>query len=679
MAAAGEQTTAVVLVDKLTKNGNYALWRYKLERALKSQKLWDIAIGNTNAPGDQATVDERSAYSYNIDRCLYIITRGIHDEILQEYIRLETPKQLLDALEEQFRSKATVNKILLKKQLTELRFTDGDDLSAHMSAYDKIIKDLQDIGVQTDDSDAWIGLLISVSHAESYKSLCTTLEQLPGMTYAKLREAFKNEHHKRKADGKPLNGALFTHGGGKGSGGGQPKFQGRNKGKGSSNNNNQGGGGNGNKSNLTCNFCDKKGHMEKNCHAKQAAMKAAKEATASKASGSSQKSGSSGNTKGGATPAKVHESHQMFVTSQTALIAGGEGKWFLDTCATSHMCCRWEYFSSLTTIPPIPIMVGGKGTLQCTQEGSIPINFIVDGQVVQETLMKVLFVPTLGVNLISYGKAMIAGISIHSNHPDNHLTLKRGEKVIAYADYKDDIFILQASVDYSRKKSLPKPMPSDIWAEGVQRAYIAKSNINDVNAMDVWHERLGHISQERIAQMGKGAAVGVHNISVHTPLNPCYACTVGKFHKEFRSRAPASRATKLLQLIHSDVFGPMGTQSIGKSLYFVIFIDDHSRFGAIYFMAHKDEVLSHFKTYYKWACTQKGALILRFRADNAGDYTSLSFVAFIAKKGIQSELSTPHSPHQNGVAERRGRSIIEIARCMLYHARLSKQWWAHAC
>ena len=138
------------------------------------------------------------------------------------------------------------------------------------------------------------------------------------------------------------------------------------------------------------------------------------------------------------------------------------------------------------------------------------------------------------------------------------------------------------------------------------------------------------------------------------------------------------RSTRKLQLIHSDVCGPMPTESIGGNKYFVTFIDDYSRCCAVYFLKSKSEVSEKFKQFEMRVSNDCSQKINSLRSDNGGEYLSQEFESYLKSKGIHHELTVPHSPEQNGVAERMNRTLMESARSMMAHAGLPERFWAEA-
>lgn len=147
----------------------------------------------------------------------------------------------------------------------------------------------------------------------------------------------------------------------------------------------------------------------------------------------------------------------------------------------------------------------------------------------------------------------------------------------------------------------------------------------------------------------------------------CKSCALRKnvkspFHKS------ESRAEDKLELVHSNLCGPMSITSLSGFLYYVIFIDDFSRKTWIYFLKSKesDEVLSRFKEFKALAENTSGKRIKCLRSDNGGQYTSGSFNDFCVETGIKRELCVPYNPQQNGVVERKHRTIVEVAKAMIH-------------
>ena len=161
-------------------------------------------------------------------------------------------------------------------------------------------------------------------------------------------------------------------------------------------------------------------------------------------------------------------------------------------------------------------------------------------------------------------------------------------------------------------------------------------------------------------------------------LSFCESCVEGKMQRKPIKPVGEIRSKRKLQCVHSDVCGPMPTESIGGRKYFVTFIDDYSRCCTVYFMRHKSEVLDKFKEFEAATTTDSGQKVCTLRSDNGGEYVSQELETYLKSKGIRHKLTVPYSPQQNGVAERMNRTLMESARSMLAHAGLPDSYWAEA-
>jgi hypothetical protein len=123
----------------------------------------------------------------------------------------------------------------------------------------------------------------------------------------------------------------------------------------------------------------------------------------------------------------------------------------------------------------------------------------------------------------------------------------------------------------------------------------------------------------------------------------------------------------------------MTVASLNGYLYYVLFIDDHSRKTWIYFLKNKDGVLTKFQDFKAQVENLTGRKIKILISDNGGEYTSKEFNNFCIEAGIKWEFTIPHNPQQNGVAERKNKIIIEATKAMIHDQSLPMTLWAEAC
>jgi transposase InsO family protein len=132
----------------------------------------------------------------------------------------------------------------------------------------------------------------------------------------------------------------------------------------------------------------------------------------------------------------------------------------------------------------------------------------------------------------------------------------------------------------------------------------------------------------------------------------CRGCTLGK-HAKVSFPSNEHRSKVILDLVHSDVCGPMSVASITRSMYYVSFIDDFSRKTWIYFLKTKDEVFRRFQEFKALVKNQTGKKIKLLRSDSGGEYTSKDFKGFCKELGIKRELTFSYNPNRMGLHSRR--------------------------
>uniref|UniRef100_H3H7U1 Integrase catalytic domain-containing protein n=1 Tax=Phytophthora ramorum TaxID=164328 RepID=H3H7U1_PHYRM len=194
----------------------------------------------------------------------------------------------------------------------------------------------------------------------------------------------------------------------------------------------------------------------------------------------------------------------------------------------------------------------------------------------------------------------------------------------------------------------------------------------------LWHLRLGHIGHGGLdAIVKKSYGVGIDMTSVKQ-WELCDGCALGKQTRVSYMKSSPNCAKQVLEVVHSDVCGPMQTPTFGGKRYFVTFIDDKSHFCVVYLLRNKSEVAAKFAEFVAFAETQTGKRVQTLRSDNGGEYTSGAMAKFCADRGIVQKFTPPYTPQLNGVAERMNRTLVECARCMLEHAVLPKTYWGEA-
>ena len=332
--------------------------------------------------------------------------------------------------------------------------------------------------------------------------------------------------------------------------------------------------------------------------------------------------------------------------------------WLMDSGAsqsvTNSLSDFWDYQPYST---PVSFGTAGKTVIQAIGSGTVKGFVTVEGgKRVWITLTNVAYIPNASGRLFSTGVVENSG----------HTLVQGSGSMVIY----DRVF-KHGTVSGNRiMEAMYNPLNNlyymfmDILDRNVANAMISPYRL--------WHRRMGHPSKEVIRRLPgntKGAdPVGVEDHS------PCEGCQWGKSH---RAPFPTSykRATKPLELVHTDEDGPMRTTSIEGYRYFISFLDDYTSLGRAYHLKHKSDAIQAFEDFKAWAENVTGHKLIGLRSDRGGEYTSDAFATRLKAYGITHYKTVAGSPQQNGRAERWNRTIMEKALAMLHHAGLSHGFW----
>lgn len=196
---------------------------------------------------------------------------------------------------------------------------------------------------------------------------------------------------------------------------------------------------------------------------------------------------------------------------------------------------------------------------------------------------------------------------------------------------------------------------------------------NKTASAKIWHRRFGHINSSNLNKMKDGAVDGLLCVEkFNIERSNCIVCCEGKQTRlPFKNKGV--RASKVLEVIHGDVCGPMETKSIGGSRYFLVLKDDYSRMCFVYFLRAKSEVYDCFKSFKNMVKNQKEKKIKIFKSDNGGEFTSREFESFLELNGIIHQTSNSFTPQQSGLSERMVRTLVERAKYLLFDVNFGKK------
>ena len=289
-----------------------------------------------------------------------------------------------------------------------------------------------------------------------------------------------------------------------------------------------------------------------------------------------------------------------------------------------------------------------------------------DGKTETIILQEVVHLPG-SFNLISQSQIMDKEIKVKLvNHYGLNLNNCHG-KLIPTAPQVDGFFFLDRVL----------PRESTEYTDIDDRCLLAPKTTgyasrHDAEKRMLWHRHLAHAGQKAFEILPKVVTDGP-TITGKCDCESCIKCKLTR--KPFTPTT--SRATEPLQLVHSDICGPL-ERAIGGCRYMLLFIDDATRHTDEYILKYKSEALENFKEWKSLREKKLGKQVKRFHIDGGSENTSKKFTEYLKSEGILKETITPYTPQSIGVVERANRKVMERVRCMLDDAGLSKKYWAFA-
>lgn len=246
--------------------------------------------------------------------------------------------------------------------------------------------------------------------------------------------------------------------------------------------------------------------------------------------------------------------------------------WYIDSGAISRMTSNRKFFTSFYSC--------NNEKLRLANGDYVEIHGIGEGNICQDnkgkctkvTIKDVLFVPSLEENLITVKRLTDKGIQV--NFEEKKCNIVHAGAVIAVAELNGNLYKLK---DDNKVLAITKEHNKDCQHQ--------------------WHRRLGHREFKAIKEMSnKGTVEGIRTKDCGI-RKICETCLKGKMTRNPFPKKSSCQSKAILDLIHTDVCGPMQTMTPGKKRYLLTMIDDYSRYTVIYLMANKSEVPDKIQEY----------------------------------------------------------------------------------
>lgn len=559
------------------------------------------------------------------------IALNIEDDQIQHIRHCESAKDAWNNLKDFHEKDTPNNRVSILRQLMTTRLEESGNVEAHVA---KITELFQRFMAYGDDLKPEFILCVTIlsSLPESYDVLVTTLENRKDeLTSNVVCSAVIAEYRKRLERSRDNTEAILRISSS------AKNWSSNAKGEAANINNSK------------CLFCKRKGHWKKDCR-KLLAHKEKKnqEQTLKEQQTKTQQQVNLAEA-GGAV-------QYLF-----AAMMPNNDDWLVDSGATNHMASKLKMFTDMRKHTE-SIYVANGHKVTAVGIGTVNAKFINKlGDITVVSIANVLYVPQIQGNFISVRRLAKLGYTVTFNNEECNIAYAHDGRQVALGEPCGNLYKLKTpNMICAMENVVSEPMK---------------------NCVHEWHSILGHRDIQVVKKLPSGDLVdgiqfGECSKSCNNILN-CEICLQGKMS---RMKFPNSnnRAKEKLDLIHSDVCGPMQTVTPSGKRYVLTFIDDHSKFTVIYLIKEKSEVFGKFREFVELCRTMFNRKPKMIRSDRGGEYMSAEFTKFLDREGIRYQRTAPYSPQQNGVAERKNRTLIEMARCMILEAKLENKFWGEA-
>ena len=219
---------------------------------------------------------------------------------------------------------------------------------------------------------------------------------------------------------------------------------------------------------------------------------------------------------------------------------------------------------------------------------------------------------------------------------------------------------------------------SDLEPATLEIVFVTKTRKSKAT-LGIWHCRLGHIALDDVKQLSShnmvtGMEIGSDDTTGHT----CIPCLEGKQTRDDIPKKSTTIHPCILYRIHSDLCGPMETESHQHEKYFLTFIDRNTHYVKVKLLCTKDKTCAALKAFIECAEVETRERVNYFRSDGGGEYGSKVLATYFESKGIQHEKTNTYTPQENGLTERMNQTIVEMTHSLLKDANLPNSCWSFA-
>ena len=584
---------------------------------LESKGHWGYVTGE----------EDDKAKSVEVKGTILLYVDDYHLQMADDII---TAKELWDKLEKTFQAGTNAKRLLLRQQLNNLRKGPKEEITQYIARAKEIASDLDSIGLKTEPAELVLPIMAGLP--KEYSMLVTivgaskteyTLEEVLQMlliheqqiiaegrqetvpVYGMRDLSFKGKSRGQPRQNKP-RGAPVQQQESRSSGAPPKRIVGN------------------------CFYCDKPGHMQRDCRSRIEDEK---------------------------------RGIQRTIAFSASTVAADSNDWIIDSGATKHLTPNGQLLYNYRSVDPntAVLFVNGQQA-KAAGQGDLSLEVKTPSGTKTVRLLNVLHVPEATASLFSARQAMEGGFEVMFSNNRCQVT-RGGHTVMEGISQGDGLMVINQA----------RQQPAAAMA--------AKTVGNETP--ELWHRRFGHLGYDNLVKlkdqnMVEGISVSAADFKQEKQDKPfCEICTLAKQHRMPFPSSNSKSSTKL-ELVHMDVCGPIEEESAGGAKYLATFTDDYSKLSHVEPLAQKSDVADAVKKIMSRWETQSGKHLKAVRTDRGTEYLNTELDTYFTGKGVIHQTTATYTPEQNGVAERFNRTLMERVRAMLHDAKLGKEFWAEA-
>ncbi|KAJ9547122.1 hypothetical protein OSB04_019665 [Centaurea solstitialis] len=345
---------------------------------------------------------------------------------------------------------------------------------------------------------------------------------------------------------------------------------------------------------------------------------------------------------------ELHSSVSTFVPFRKSIASH---KWYLDSGCSKHMTGRKEILSNYKEEYGGSVKFGNNELAPVVGQGDIVCKDI--------TIKNVAHVVGLNHNLFSIGKFCDKDLEVYFKKRRCVVRTEEGKELLV-GSRRTNLYTIRL------QHKLQSMSPCFLTRSSLRQAVL-------------WHKRLSHLNFRYIDKIVKHQLVSGIPMIKFEQEEMCPGCEKGKMKRVSHPPKPEQGSKSPLSLLHMDLCGPMKFQSLAGRKYILVIVDDFSRYTWTKFLKSKDETSSLIINFIKAVQVQLNLPVQTVRTDNGTEFKNIILKTFYNTLGITQTFSAARTPEQNGVVERRNRTLVEAARSMLAESQLPQYLWAEAC